>query len=231
MRLTTYLLAALASASASHARGPRDARNESTCIEPGAIPAYNASDFVNWGMVLFRSVDMIDVFGTLNPLNFLATSEQQMNLYMIAETLDPLLTEPQTAAMNPFNSSFFPIITPTHTFAEIVESELELDVLLVPGGLGARAPDEMLQPVLDFLKVMFPKVKLFATVCTGSMVAARAGVLDGYMATTNKRAWEQVVATGPNVDWISPARYVVDGKVWSSSGVSLPWGGIIQGSR
>lgn len=61
-------------------------------------------------------------------------------------------------------------------------------------------------------------------------MAARAGVLDGKRATTNKSDWEGVVRDAPGVQWVKEARWVVDksdvrgdGKgteVWSSAGVS-----------
>lgn len=65
------------------------------------------------------------------------------------------------------------------------------------------------------------------TVCTGAGLAARAGVLDGKRATTNKIAWEETTALGPRVKWVRRARWVraEDGEegspgVWTSSGVS-----------
>ena len=44
--------------------------------------------------------------------------------------------------------------------------------------------------------------------------------MDGKRATTNKMDWEGVLAQAPNVEWVREARWVVDGKVWSSAGVS-----------
>ncbi|KAH7015266.1 class I glutamine amidotransferase-like protein [Ilyonectria destructans] len=183
-----------------------------TCVRPGAIPDIQGSDIRNVGMMLFRAFDMVDVFGTLDPLQLLALTGQQLNLYLIAASLDPVTTQPLT--MNPFNSSFFPVIQPTNTF----DDDLDLDVLIVPGGPGARSSD--LQAEIAYIEKMFPKVKVFMTVCTGAGVAAQAGVLDGHMATTNKKAWATMTAKGPNVNWITPARYVIDGKIWTSSGVT-----------
>ncbi|KAF7538774.1 hypothetical protein G7Z17_g12565 [Cylindrodendrum hubeiense] len=186
--------------------------SNSTCVTPAAIPDLQGSDIRNIGMVLFRAFDMVDVFGTLDPLQLLSLTAQQLNLHLIAASLDPVTTEPST--MNPFNSSFFPVIQPTNTF----DDDLDLDVLIVPGGPGARSPN--LSAEIAYIKKMFPKVKILMTVCTGAGVAAQAGVLDGKMATTNKKAWSVMTAKGPNVKWVSPARFVIDGKVWSSSGVT-----------
>ena len=131
---------------------------------------------------------------------------------MIAETLDPVSSEP---GMNPPNSSFFPSVMPTHTFANAPP----LDVLLVPGGGGMRAPNVKAQT--DYIAKVFPTIPYFLTVCTGAGLAARAGVLDGRYATTNKIAWAEMNGYGPKVKWVAPARWVVDGNVWTSSGVSL----------
>ncbi|KAM0245695.1 hypothetical protein ACHAP5_005179 [Fusarium lateritium] len=203
-----------ASAIARHAENtpyyPQDA--EPTCITPGAIPNITGSQIRNVGVVLFQAFDMMDVFGPLDPLQLVSLSVQKLNLHLIAETLDHVTTAP--VSMNKFDSSFFPTIPPTNTF----DDDLDLDLLIVPGGGGARNPN--LQAVTAYIAKMYPKVKILMTICTGAGVAARAGVLDGHMATTNKNAWATMKDMGPKVNWVSPARYVVDGKIWSSSGVT-----------
>ena len=73
------------------------------------------------------------------------------------------------------------------------------------------------------------------TICTGATIASRAGILDGRKATTNKKAWAWAISTGPSVDWQRTARWVVDGNIWTSSGVSagidlvLAWMGHVYG--
>ncbi|QPC79599.1 hypothetical protein HYE68_010351 [Fusarium pseudograminearum] len=185
---------------------------EQTCITPGVIPNITGSQIRTVGVVLFQGFDMIDVFGPLDPLQLMSLSVQKLNLHLIAETLDPVTTKP--VVMNKFDSSFFPTVPPTNTF----DDELDLDLLIVPGGSGARNPN--LQAVTSYIAKMFPKVKILMTICTGAGVAARSGVLDGHMATTNKNAWATMKDMGPKVNWVSPARYVIDGKIWSSSGVT-----------
>jgi len=49
---------------------------------------------------------------------------------------------------------------------------------------------------------------------------AKAGLLDGRKATSNKRSFDWVRASSNDVDWIKEARWVVDGKFYTSSGVS-----------
>ena len=59
-----------------------------------------------------------------------------------------------------------------------------------------------------------------ATVCTGSALLARTGLLDHRPATSNKLAWDWVVQQGPQVQWVRQARWVDDGDILTSSGVS-----------
>jgi transcriptional regulator GlxA family with amidase domain len=89
---------------------------------------------------------------------------------------------------------------------------------MIPGGLGTRSP--LINATIDYIGATYPKVKYLITVCTGSALAARAGILDGKRATTNKNSWDANVAYGPKVKWVPRARWVVDGNIWTSSGIS-----------
>jgi transcriptional regulator GlxA family with amidase domain len=63
-------------------------------------------------------------------------------------------------------------------------------------------------------------LKYLLSVCTGSALLAKAGVLDGRKATSNKAAFTWASSMGPKVDWVTHARWVEDGNIWTSSGVS-----------
>lgn len=49
-------------------------------------------------------------------------------------------------------------------------------------------------------------IKHVLTVCTGSEILARTGILDGRKATTNKKAFNEVRAKHPGVEWVAKAR-------------------------
>lgn len=187
--------------------------NKTTGLNSTA-PANSTTIPRKFGFLLFRAFDMQDVFGTLEVL-YQVSWQYKIELHLIAETLDPVTVRPLMPSMNRMNSSWFPEVLPTTT---LETAPRDLDFLLVPGGIGARSP--YLNSTVDFIKEMFPKVKYFMSVCTGALIASNAGVLDGKRATTNKNAWESVTSTNDKVDWIGHARWVVDGNLWTTSGVS-----------
>ena len=93
------------------------------------------------------------------------------------------------------------------------------DILLVPGGFGTRK--QVLNPViLDWLREADRRAQYVTSVCTGSALLAKAGLLDGRRATSNKMAFNWVVTQGEQVQWVREARWVEDGKYFTSSGVS-----------
>ena len=104
-------------------------------------------------------------------------------------------------------------------WTEALEEGPEAEVLLVPGGMGTRrlAGDAA---YLAGLKAAALRSAYVLTVCTGSALLAATGLLDGLRATSNKRAFDWAVSVNPRVRWVSRARWVVDGKYYTSSGVS-----------
>lgn len=95
----------------------------------------------------------------------------------------------------------------------------EVDILLVPGGQSTRAlvhDEEFIQR----LRIWGQNVPLVASVCTGSALLAQAGLLDGYRATSNKRAFDWASSYGHDVEWVRQARWIADRNRWSSSGVA-----------
>jgi putative intracellular protease/amidase len=153
---------------------------------------------------------MLDIYGPLEML-YIVAANYYFNLTIITPNGENVVVKPPMG--NPHNSTFSPEYVGSASF----EDELDLDVLMVPGGAAARDP--ALTYVDDYLVKMKPQVDYLITICTGAIFAARGGLFDGRRVTTNKNAWSLVTAHGENVTWVAPARYVIDGDIWSSSGV------------
>ena len=152
------------------------------------------------GVVLFEGFELLDVFG---PLEMFGLAADHFEIRLISESGGVVASRqgPKSVCDDSFNTA--PAI----------------DVLLVPGGIGTRG--EVNNPVmLNWLKERSQQAELVASVCTGSALLAKAGVLDGLRATSNKQAFAWASSQSEKVQWQQQARWVEDGKVFSSSGVS-----------
>ncbi|WP_035795095.1 DJ-1/PfpI family protein [Clostridium akagii] len=102
----------------------------------------------------------------------------------------------------------------------LYKSENDIEkILFVPGGNGTREKVND-NNFVDFIKNISNQSKYIISVCTGSALLAKTEILDGKRATTNKRAFNWVIGQGKDVLWVREARWVKDGNIYTSSGVS-----------
>ncbi|KAJ6622176.1 class I glutamine amidotransferase-like protein [Mycena sp. CBHHK59/15] len=142
----------------------------------------------------------------------------------LSPTLEPVVSMKGRAA---------PTINPTMTYADAITSGKQFDILWVPAGPipdfstgQSRIPKEEIQ----FIAMQAPKAKYILSVCGGAVQLAFAGVLSGKRATTNKAFYRAITqlesdacikaATPKDIQWVPKARWVVDGNIWTSSGVA-----------
>ncbi len=152
------------------------------------------------GGVLFPGFELLDIFG---PLELFGLLRDKVEIAMIGESAGPVCSAQGPSAV--IDQSF--------------DATKEVDVLLIPGGVGARKV--VRNPAfLEHLKRLHHGAQFTASACTGAALLARAGLLDGRRATTNKLAFDFPVAHGPKVDWQPSARWVKDGNIFTASGVS-----------
>ncbi len=95
----------------------------------------------------------------------------------------------------------------------------ELEIFLIPGGSGTRKEVNN-KLLIDKIKEISNLSNYVLTVCTGSALLAKTGLLDNKRATSNKRAFSWVITNGPHVLWNNKARWTIDTKYYTSSGVS-----------
>lgn len=151
------------------------------------------------GIVLFDDFETLDVFG---PVQMWGRLPDHRLVFVSADG-------------RPVRSSQGVVIEASYSF----RTAPQLDVLMVPGGMGTRklVNDPSL---LSFVREQNRGTRWTTSVCTGASILARAGVLDGRNATTNKLAFDWVTGQSAKVRWRGKARWVVDGKFVTSSGVS-----------
>ena len=90
------------------------------------------------------------------------------------------------------------------------------EIVVVPGGFGTRLLLEH-EPLLTWLRTAHESTTWTTSVCTGSLLLAAAGLLEGVPATTHWLARETLAALGAEV---VPERVVQDGKIITAAGVS-----------
>ena len=152
------------------------------------------------GALLYPDFELLDLYG---PLEMFGTLGDDLTIVTIAEEVGPVASTqgPKTLADADFNNA------------------PPLDLLLIPGGIGTF-PALQSTAMLSFLQERSAQAKFTMSVCTGSALLAAAGLLDGRRATSNKMFFSMVAEQSDKVTWEENARWVVDGPMVTSSGVS-----------
>jgi putative intracellular protease/amidase len=152
------------------------------------------------GILLFEDFETLDVFGPVEILGRLK-EHYQVDFYSeLGETVN--------------NSHGVSIDT-----KKLEDISDGVDIFLIPGGSGTRKEVNN-KNLIDIIKQIAELSKYVLTVCTGSALLAKTGVLDNKFATSNKRAFDWVTTNGEKVKWIRKARWTIDDKFYTSSGVS-----------
>jgi len=92
-----------------------------------------------------------------------------------------------------------------------------LDILVVPGGQGTRKEIGN-ESLISFISQQAKHCKAVLSVCTGSFLLHRAGLLKGKRVTTHWNSLDRLKALGDVT--VVEDRFVKDGNIWSSAGVS-----------
>jgi transcriptional regulator GlxA family with amidase domain len=155
---------------------------------------------ITLGLVLFPDFELLDVMG---PAEMFGNLRDQIDMHAVAPTTGLMESTQKTKVEAEFSFDDHP----------------HFDWLLVPGGWGTRdLVDD--STFLDWLKKNGEAAQLVMSVCTGSALLAKAGLLDGRNATSNKKSFKWVREQSDRVDWVTKARWVDDGNRVTSSGVS-----------
>jgi transcriptional regulator GlxA family with amidase domain len=94
----------------------------------------------------------------------------------------------------------------------------KVDTLLISGGPGTRAPRD--PQMLEWLQQMARHTRRVCSICTGALLLADAGLLEGKRATTHWRHVESFARKHPGVLWDPNPIFVQDGSIYTSAGIS-----------
>ncbi len=152
------------------------------------------------GALIFPGFELLDLFG---PLEMFGLLSKDYELNLIAEHKGAIPSGQKLSAVADFS----------------ITERSDFDIIFVPGGAGTRQEVEN-SNLLKWIEKTAHHSEFVLSVCTGSALLAKAGVLENRRATTNKAAFKWVESQGPNVLWVRQARWVEDGRFFTSSGVS-----------
>jgi transcriptional regulator GlxA family with amidase domain len=159
----------------------------------------------NIAIFLFDDVEVLDfagpfeVFSVTNWLSDYAVSK----VYTVARKKAPVVAR-NGLSVNP-------------DFA-IAESPTP-DFMIIPGGQGTDKVLEQ-EDVIDWIRKCAESAEKIMSVCTGSLLLAKAGLLEGLRATTHHMVFDQLAQLAPNTEIVRGERFVDNGKIITSGGIS-----------
>jgi putative intracellular protease/amidase/catechol 2,3-dioxygenase-like lactoylglutathione lyase family enzyme len=159
----------------------------------------------NLAILIFEDVEVLDLCGPFEVFSVANrfTDPPAFNVFTVAEKPGPVLTRGGLS------------VNPHHRLADCPRP----DLLLVPGGQGTRR--EMHNAVLTYwIRQEAEKAELVLSVCTGALLLAKAGLLDGLQATTHHGAIDLLRQVAPKTAVHADRRFVDNGRVVCSAGIA-----------
>jgi transcriptional regulator GlxA family with amidase domain len=162
------------------------------------------------GILIFDDVEILDVAGPFEVFAVTRLNDEQrlqqsspFKVYLISET------NKQITAIGGLR------LTPDVTISECPE----LDLLVVPGGWGTRKESKN-TILVKWIGNQFTNNRLIASICTGSSLLGKAGLLDGRDATTHWRAFDFLQESAPKARILKNVRFTLTEPIFTSAGVS-----------
>ena len=156
-------------------------------------------------ILIFDEVEVLDFCGPFEvfAVTGARSEEKPFEVSTVAATAAPI------TARNGLS------VNPNFTFADCPQA----DILIIPGGYGTRLLMHN-QAVLDWIKAQATHAELVMSVCTGALLLAKVGLLEGLSATTHWGAMELLREVAPNTTVKPDERFVDNGRVLLSAGIS-----------
>lgn len=166
----------------------------------------------NVGIVLFPDVEVLDFAG---PYEVFSRARLEPGVESRrSETSAPFRVFTVARVRKALATVGGLVVTPHYGF----DDHPAIDVLVVPGGFGTRVLlDDA--PTIEWIRRTASSARLVTSVCTGALLLARAGLLDGRRATTHHGALDQLGTLGSGIKVVRDRRVVEDGAI-TSAGVS-----------
>jgi len=158
-------------------------------------------------ILIFDDVELLDFAGPFEVFssvrNLTGDHERLMDVFAVAESLTPVRCRNGL------------VVQPERTIDECPP----VDVLVIPGGAGVRPALER-SNLVEWVRTRAQEAELTVSVCTGSFLLARAGLLSGRPATTHWERINEMRERFPDVEIVEDERWVDTGEIITAAGVS-----------
>jgi len=158
------------------------------------------------GIFLFDDVEVLDFAG---PFEVFSVTE-------LEKGHQPFVVETVSEKGNIVIASNGLKVQPDYSFDTIPR----FDILIIPGGLGAKEREIHNDNVMKWITDQMKTVQLMTSVCTGALLLAKAGLLNGKMATTHWASIERLEKEFPQIEVQREVKFVDEGNVITSGGIS-----------
>lgn len=174
------------------------------------------SNKYNVGILLFDHVDALDFTGPYEVFNLTTYHDKDVKKLLTNNLEDKpfkVSTVSQDGKQITVHNGLK--VTPDYSFSDAPT----FDIIIVPGGpLKALKLVESNKEIITWIESY--KDKIVASVCTGAFFLAKAGMLNGKKATTNRVALNLLERSFPEVEVIRDVKYVDEGNIITSAGIS-----------
>lgn len=157
------------------------------------------------GIFLFNEVEVLDFAGPFEVFSITKVHEEKpFTVYTVSQNGE-MITARNGLKVQPDYS---------------IEDLPPVDILIIPGGKGARENEVKNDIIINWIRQQMKEVKLITSVCTGALLLAKAGLLDGLKATTHWASIQTFKKDFPNVEVMENVKFVDEGHIITSAGIS-----------
>lgn len=165
----------------------------------------------NVAILIFDEVEVLDFAG---PFEVFAVTDE-LRGYETFNVFTVAAPGAKSAARRPIRARNGLSVNPDHDFASCPQP----DLLIVPGGFGTRALLND-QATVAWIRERAASAGIVMSVCTGALLLAKAGLLDGLRATTHHECLGLLRKLAPKTELVASERFVDNDRILTAAGIS-----------
>ena len=177
------------------------------------IPKFKVGQKINVAFLIYNHVEALDLNGPLDIFSKANDMDDVYNLYTVSPTDEPIYSEGNVMSIQATYS---------------ISNAPQADILIIPGArfdIVKKIRDNA--EIINWIQKQNTASEITMSVCTGALILSTAGILDGKSATTHFMA-NDVLKANSNINVLENLRYVHDGKIITTAGVTSGFDGALH---